>query len=139
MGNKDAALRFFTGLNAGDVSQALADFADGATYLGIERHGDALRRKEFRGKRAIHDYLSSFVNLSSAGALKYEVVAVAAEGRHVMVEWSDVARNASGEEYVNQGVNTWEFDAEGRVVKAKSFPDWAPLMGFGYTGGGGRQ
>jgi ketosteroid isomerase-like protein len=134
MGNREAALRFFTGLNAGDVGQALADFADGATYLGIEKVGGELRRKEYRGKPAIHAYLSSFVDLGSAGSLHYDVVAVAADGPHVMVEWTDVARNAAGEEYVNRGVNTWEFGDAGQVLKAKSFPDWAPLKGFGYTG-----
>jgi ketosteroid isomerase-like protein len=134
METKGKALEFFKGLNSRDVTAALAPFADHATYLGIEEHQGTLRRKEFVGKKAIHDYLTSFVRLSDGGSLHYDVVNLVAEGRVVMAEWTDVARRPDGQEYRNHGVNTWEFDEQGRVVRAKSFPNWDSLRTFDYTG-----
>jgi ketosteroid isomerase-like protein len=134
MDTKRAALRFFEGLNSRDVDAALADFADQATYLGIEEHEGRLRRKEQVGKQAIHDYLTSFVRMSDGGLLHYEVVNIVGEGSVVMAEWTDVARNADGREYRNHGVNTWEFDDQGRVIRAKSFPNWDSLTNFDYVG-----
>jgi ketosteroid isomerase-like protein len=134
MDTKSQALHFFEGLNSRDVTAALADFADDATYLGIEEHQGTLRRKEFAGKQAIHDYLSSFVKLSDGGSLHYDVVNLVAEGSVVMAEWTDVARNGDGREYRNHGINTWEFDDRGRVVRATSFPNWDSLTTFDYTG-----
>lgn len=134
MDNKAAALRFFQGLNARDVDAAIADFAEEATYLGIEEQGGRLRRKEQVGKQAIHDYLTAFVRMSDGGLLRYEVVNIVAEGPLVMAEWTDVARSRDGREYHNHGVNTWEFDGRGRVVRAKSFPNWDSLTAFDYKG-----
>jgi ketosteroid isomerase-like protein len=134
MDTKQKALRFFEGLNSRDVDAAIADFADQATYLGIEEREGRLRRKEQVGKQAIHDYLTAFVRMSEGGLLHYEVVNIVAEGSVVMAEWTDVARNADGREYRNHGVNTWEFDGEGRVIRAKSFPNWDSLTNFDYVG-----
>lgn len=137
MDAKSRALEFFKGLNSGDVSAAIADFADDATYLGIEEHEGRLRRKEFVGKKAIHGYLDAFVQMSAGGYLHYDVVNLVADGPIVMVEWTDVARSRDGREYRNHGVNTWEFDDQGRVVRAKSFPNWDSLAAFDYTGRSG--
>jgi len=133
MDAKSRALEFFEGLNSRDVSAALAGFADDATYLGIEEAEGTLRRKELVGKQAIHDYLTSFVELSDS-YLHYDVVNLVAEGPVVMAEWTDVARNRDGREYRNHGVNTWELDDQGRVIRAKSFPNWDSLSAFDYTG-----
>src|SRR5258708_34797286 len=134
MDNKRAVQRFFDGMNAGDVSAALTDFEEDAAYWGLEEHDGRLRRKDFVGKKEIHDYLSSFVQLFEPGSLHYEVLSLVVDGSAAMAEWQDVARNKDGREGTNHGVNTWQFDANGKVIRAKSFPNWDTLPSVGYKG-----
>lgn len=133
MSSRDVAVRFFTGLDEHDVDAALAGFADEAVYHGLQDREGRISRADYSGKKRIREYLSTFLETSARGYMKYELRSVQSNGKVVAVEWSDVARSNDGTEYRNQGVNVFEFDDAGRAVDVRMYCDWSPLESWKFT------
>lgn len=122
---KGAVYAWFEGVSAGDLDAAYSGFEDDCTWLGI---GPDFKRLEYRGKAAIIDYLSAWIGKVWSG-LRYHPLNVVGDGEAVLAEWEDEAIGRSGQTYTNRGVLVCEFDGGLKVVRARSYFDYEPLLG----------
>ena len=126
MWGRDAAVQWFTGMNAHDVDAALRGFAADARYFGVEWREGRMIRKLYEGKDAVRAYLGAF--LDSLESLEYTVERVGVDGEtSVLVEWTDRGLSKSGGVYENRGVLVFDLDERGAVREARSYFDFEPV------------
>ncbi len=70
-----------------------------------------------------HTQNPNFVADTFTNGMRFEILAVAAEGPTVCVQWRDEAETFSGKEYVNDGISIFQFDEEGRIRSYLEYVD----------------
>src|SRR5271170_5092423 len=97
--NKRSVMKFFEGINAGDMNAAADAFAEDATFWVP---GSLPFSGTLHGRTAILEKnLLPSVKLSVPGTLKVEVRNIIAEGDMVAAEWVTSRKTISGRDYVN--------------------------------------
>lgn len=118
------------GMNTGDVDKALANFAEDATYWGIQRVDGKIRRKLYGSKAELHTYISDWLRIASSG-ITYQIRDAKEWGDCVLLEWSDVA-SGEGRRYENEGILVFEFNDRDQIVHARAYQDFGPLNEWGF-------
>jgi uncharacterized protein len=96
---KSAVMKFFEGINVGDMEAAANAFAEDATFWVP---GSLPFSGTLHGRKAILEKnLLPSMKLSLPGTLKVEVRNIIAEGDLVAVEWVTSRKTISGRDYLN--------------------------------------
>lgn len=96
---KRAVMKFFDGINAGNMEAAADAFAEDATFWVP---GSLPFSGTLHGRNAILEKnLLPSINLSVPGTLKVEVTNIISEGDLVAAEWVTTRKTISGRDYVN--------------------------------------
>lgn len=96
---KRTVMKFFEGINAGDMEAAAEAFAEDATFWvpgSLPFSGTLHGRKSILEKNLLPS-----IKLSMPGTLKVEVRNIIAEGDLVAVEWVTSRKTISGRDYLN--------------------------------------
>ncbi len=70
-----------------------------------------------------HTQNENFVADTFSKGMRFEILAVAAEGPTVCVQWRDEAETSAGKAYENDGISIFQFDQEGRIQSYLEYID----------------
>jgi len=117
---KRAVMKFFDGINAGDMEAAADAFAEDATFWvpgSLPFSGTLHGRKAILEKNLIPS-----LKLSLPGTLTVEIRNVVAEGELVAVEWVTSRKTTSGRDYVNNFFGLFRV-GDGKIQSLREYLD----------------
>ena len=120
MDSKRAVMKFFDGINAGDMEAAAGAFAEDATFWvpGSFPFSGTLRgRAEILEKNLLPS-----LKLSVPGTLKVEVTSLIAEGELVAAEWVTRRKTTRGRDYVNHFLGLFQI-RNGKIQSLREYLD----------------
>jgi hypothetical protein len=124
---KQAAECWYEGIMSGDLVHAYSGFDEDCTWSGI---GSQLERVEYKGRQAIIDYQSAWVNGAWGASMRYSPKNTLCDGDVLMTEWENEATSLeTGETYRNRGVCVFDFDGGTTVKRGRVWLDATPLTG----------
>lgn len=112
--------RYFAATRNGDREAWVACFAARAVSQ------DPVNGPEIVGHDALRRFYDSIVGLVATIGLDAEQVYVC--GDHAAITWVGRGLSKSGKPYVFQGIDVFEFAADGRISAAKAYWDPSKLM-----------
>ena len=117
---KRAVMKFFDGINAGDMEATADAFAGDATFWvpgSLPFSGTLHGRKAILQKNLIPS-----LKLSLPGTLTVEIRNVVAEGELVAVEWVTSRKTTSGRDYVNNFFGLFRV-GDGKIQSLREYLD----------------